>query len=364
MSGIEKRARFDIIRYAQVWEDADILLEGLDIQPGDKVLSVCSAGDNVLALLLADPAQVLAVDLSPVQIECLRIRIAAYRTLAHDELLELMGSRPSDRRLELLRQVVETLPAHTWGFWFTQQDGVVAHGLGGIGKFENYFRIFRTKVLPLVHSGSRIDSLLSMKDRDARAKFYDEAWNNLRWRLMLKGFFSKFVMGRLGRDPAFFGYAMGSLSDQVALRTRHALVELDPSQNPYLHWILKGTHGAALPLALREESFEIIRSRLDRVEMAVRPIDLSLREDYGRFDAFNLSDIFEYMDPGLFAHIYADIVDLGNPGARIFYWNMMAARSCPGVLYDKVGRQADVAAALHAKDKAFFYSAVHLEHVL
>jgi S-adenosylmethionine-diacylglycerol 3-amino-3-carboxypropyl transferase len=43
------RAAFSRIRHAQVWEDADILLEGLDIQPGHICVSIASAGGNALA---------------------------------------------------------------------------------------------------------------------------------------------------------------------------------------------------------------------------------------------------------------------------------------------------------------------------
>ena len=44
------RADFSTIRYAQVWEDADILLAALAPREGDVHLSIASAGDNVLAL--------------------------------------------------------------------------------------------------------------------------------------------------------------------------------------------------------------------------------------------------------------------------------------------------------------------------
>ena len=44
-------ADFSRIRYAQCWEDADVLLDALDVQPGDTCLSIASAGDNSLALL-------------------------------------------------------------------------------------------------------------------------------------------------------------------------------------------------------------------------------------------------------------------------------------------------------------------------
>ncbi len=45
---IGTRARFDIIRYAQGWEDTDILLKTLQIKPGDTCLAICAAGDNAL----------------------------------------------------------------------------------------------------------------------------------------------------------------------------------------------------------------------------------------------------------------------------------------------------------------------------
>ena len=50
-SEVADRTDFSIVRYAQVWEDADVLLEALDVQPGDTCLSIASAGDNTLALL-------------------------------------------------------------------------------------------------------------------------------------------------------------------------------------------------------------------------------------------------------------------------------------------------------------------------
>ena len=98
---ITARADFSAIRYAQCWEDADVLLAGLDIQPGDRCLSIASAGDNTLALLARSPEHVLALDVSDAQLACLALRVAAYRVLEHPELLELMGSRPSTRREEL-----------------------------------------------------------------------------------------------------------------------------------------------------------------------------------------------------------------------------------------------------------------------
>jgi S-adenosylmethionine-diacylglycerol 3-amino-3-carboxypropyl transferase len=359
---IAGRARFDAIRYAQLWEDADVLVDALDSKPGATLVSICSAGDNALAMLLLDPARVVAIDLSPAQIACLAIRIAAYRRLDHPAFLELMGSRPSTRRGELLDGVARDLGAEDQAFWAARRDGVVAHGLGGVGKFETYFRIFRTWLLPLAQSRSTVDEVFRSKPRPEREAFFDARWNNWRWRLTLKLFFSNFVMGRLGRDPAFFEHVEGSLADHVAGRLRHAGVDLDPADNPYLHWILKGTHGAALPLAWRAEHFDVIRSRLDRLDLRCGALE-SFVATGEKADGFNLSDIFEYMPADVFASVYGSILDAANPDARLVYWNMMVPRRVPPAFAGRVERLEAVEAAGKAADKAFFYSDFVVERV-
>src|SRR5436309_16106556 len=114
---IAERATFDFIRYASVWEDADVLCEALaPVAPGRRLLSIASAGDNVLALLTLDPAEVVAVDLSAAQLACVALRIAAFRQLEHEALLEFLGVRGAAdtsalaRRLETYRRVREALP--------------------------------------------------------------------------------------------------------------------------------------------------------------------------------------------------------------------------------------------------------------
>jgi S-adenosylmethionine-diacylglycerol 3-amino-3-carboxypropyl transferase len=361
-SEIEDRAAFDLIRYAQVWEDADVLVEALRPGAGDTVVSIASAGDNALALLAEGAERVIAVDLNPTQLACVRIRVSAYRTLSHAELLELMGSRPSARRGELLDRTARSLEAADQHFWAARREAVIAHGLGGVGKFESYFRLLRTGLLPFTHGRDTVRALLEPRSPAARAAFYDRRWNNLRWRTTMRLFFSRAAMGRLGRDPAFFDQVSGSVGDHVAGKTRQALVEQDPSKNPYLAWILTGRHGATLPRALREETFEAVRNRLERLELAQCSVE-ALAERGLKADAFNLSDIFEYMSPPAHAEAYDAVLALARPGARIAYWNMMAPRRAPAALADRVRTRTDLEARLRPQDKAFFYSDFVVEEV-
>jgi S-adenosylmethionine-diacylglycerol 3-amino-3-carboxypropyl transferase len=359
---IAKRASFDAIRYAQVWEDADMLVAALRPKAGDTVVSIASAGDNALALLAEGPERVIAVDLNPAQLACLRLRIAAFQTLSHLDYLELMGSRASGRRGYLLEQVAVKLSAEDQRFWAAQRDQVIRFGAAGIGKFERYFKTFRDWILPFVHNRETVDELLRHRTPGDRAIFYDKYWNIFGWRMMLKAFFSKTVMGKLGRDPAFFDHVRGSAAEHVAKLTRKALVEQDPSDNPYLHWILRGCHGETVPRGWTEEKFETIRDRLDRLELRLATVE-TLAEEGVKADAFNLSDIFEYMSAEAHAKAYETILAASNPGARIAYWNMMAPRRAPASLADRVTTNTALENKLKPLDKAFFYSDFVIEEV-
>lgn len=361
-SEIAGKAAFDRIRYAQLWEDADVLVDALQGESGRTFVSICSAGDNALALLTLDPRRVVVVDLSPAQVECMKLRIAAMRALDHAAYLELLGARPSTRRVELLDRACAEMEPASRDFWSSRRDDVEKFGAGGVGKFEHYFRVMKTRLLPLVHSRRTIDDVFVSRDGEARRRFHDERWNSWRWRLLLKAFFSRFVMGQLGRDPAFFDHVQGSVSEHVSRRIVHAAVDLDPADNPYLHWILKGTMGRALPLAWRPETFDLIRSRLDRLDVRVGSFEGLIAEGV-RADGFNLSDIFEYMDPATFAAVYADLLRAANPGARLVYWNMMAPRRVPAALQDRVTTRRDLEGRGKAIDKAFFYSDFVVEEV-
>jgi len=361
---VASRADLTIIRYAQCWEDADVLLGGLAIQPDDDCIAIASAGDNALAMLTAHPRRVVALDLNPAQLACVRLRVAAYRTLDHDELLELIGARPSDRRPTLYarcRREIDDRQARR--FWDEHSAEIVA-GIGAAGRFERYFKACRTRILPLVHSRKRVAALLEGGDAATRRAFYDERWNTWRWRALFRVFFSRFVMGRLGRDPSFFRYADEKLSDHLMRRVEHALTALDPADNPYLHWILTGTHGAALPLALRAEHFETIRANLDRLEIVPASLEAYLDDAGTRFDRFNLSDIFEYMSDANAAALLGRIADHANPGARLAYWNMLVERSRPEEMADRLQPLPDLAQELHDADRAFFYRAFVVEEVL
>ena len=282
---IEDRASFNLVRYANCWEDAEVLCEALLPAAGKRFLSIASAGDNSFSLL-AHGAEVVAVDLSPAQLACVELRKAAFANLEYDDLLRFLGIGECDNRSQFYESLRSQLPESARAFW-DQQPESIQGGVIHFGKFESYFRTFRTRILPLVHSRKRIKQLLEPKSRDERFSYFHRRWNTFRWRLLFRIFFSRFVMGRLGRDPEFFRYVEGSVSDRILQRTRHAITELETHNNPYLTYILTGNYGSSLPDYLHRERFDPIRNNLQNLTLAEMPVDEAAKQFGGDgFDGF------------------------------------------------------------------------------
>jgi S-adenosylmethionine-diacylglycerol 3-amino-3-carboxypropyl transferase len=360
-SEISKRADFSVIRYAQCWEDADTVLSALDVRPNDVCLSIGSGGENSLSLLSRSPAKVVAVDISPAQNACLELKAAGFRILLHPELLELVGIRRTRRHRELYERVRKGLSAATRSYWDSNWH-VIKRGLIREGKFERYLTLFRRRVLPLIHSRRTVMALLEPRPPRERQLFYEQRWSNWRWRALCRLLFSRFLMGRLGRDRQSFTSAEGEVAKPMLTRTKHALTELDASSNAYLQWITTGEYLTALPHAWREESFDAIRSNIDRLE-----IKLASAKSYiaaapdASIDRYNLSDIFDYISPEASDQLFANIVRCGRPGGRMAYWNTEAPRRSPASLAQRVRRLDELSRNLHNQTKTFFYSAFHVE---
>ena len=361
--GIEERVSFELVRYANCWEDADVLCEALRPTPGARILSIASAGDNSLALI-AEGAEVVAADLSRAQLACLELRCAAFRHLEYEELLAFLGVRPSTDRLRTFKALAGDLSPKSRTYWNARQVEVET-GIIYAGKFESYLKLFRTKILPFVHSHRTIQEVFEKKDLVNRRRFFKEKWNTLRWRLLCRVFFSRFVMGRVGRDPEFFRYVEDPVAGRVLARAEYAFTTLEPNLNPYLEFILTGAFTSQLPRYLRPEHFKPIRDGLDRLTLYHGPVDEAGRAHaQSGFDAFNLSNIFEYIDPPHCHQIYSRLLSTAKPRARLAYWNTFVLRRCPKELSDRIKPLTELAESLFSRDMAFFYNHFWVEEVV
>ena len=125
----------DYIRYANCWEDADVLCEGLNLQQNSKVLSIASAGDNTFSLLTANPELVVAADLNSAQLNLMRLKIAAISELNHEEYLSFSGFTEGIKRVETYLKIRSNLSAEARNFWDSKKQEIET-GIIFCGKFE------------------------------------------------------------------------------------------------------------------------------------------------------------------------------------------------------------------------------------
>lgn len=349
------------IRYANCWEDADLLTEALAVGPGHRVLSIGSAGDNSFSLLMNGPELVLAVDINPVQLHLIELKKAAIRVLDREEFLAFLGFRPAADRTATFKRVADQLPERTTAFWMQRTDQVNA-GLVLQGKFERYFELFRSKVLPLIHGRKRCAELLAPKSAVEQERFYRERWDTWRWRALFRIFFSRFVMGRLGRDPAFLKQVDINVGAYILGRAKAHLRSTACQHNEFLEFIWNGSFTTNLPHYVRPGNYERIRTHIDRLVVFEGLAEAAFKE-HGRFDRFNLSNIFEYMPPEVFATVTTDLVDHATPSARLAYWNLMVPRRL-STIDQRLHFEEALSTTLTARDKGFFYRGIFVDRLI
>jgi S-adenosylmethionine-diacylglycerol 3-amino-3-carboxypropyl transferase len=340
--------------FTQSWEDPDCDRAALRPAPGESLLAITSGGDNVLGLLLCDPARIVAVDLNPAQSYLLELKMAALRRLGHHELLQLLGIRQGAGAAALLRRLRGDLGAPARAFW-DAHPAWFARGLLTQGVFERYHALLRT-LLRGVIGRARLEKLFRLAPEQQR-EFFEREWNTRAWRIMVRIACSKSMLGRR-LDPSWFADAeLPSFGAHFAALVEHAIVALPAHGNYFLAQIFLGRYldGTAMPDYLREEHFDTIRQRLDRIRIVTADIGVALRDLPARsIDCFALSNVFEYSPRELFDGALEQLVRAARPGARFALRNLLAPRRLaqhPAFVVD-----AAAGKRLRDADRGFIYS--------
>lgn len=361
MKTIDHRTDFSILRYSNCWEDPLLLLKGLSPDPGDHILSIGSAGDNSFSLLTTNPARVVAVDVSPAQLALIELKKAAIEQLAYPDLLGFLGFKPMEDRIDYLISMKTRLRQPVFDFWRARPD-TINRGVVHQGKFERYLQLFCRKVLPWIHREETVQRLLSPKTEQEQYEFYHGKWNTWRWRLLFKLFFSRAVMGKLGRDPEFMREVNVPVGKTIFRHAEAQLASVSAQTNFMLRYNLTGSFGGLLPHYLLPENYPIVKIRLNRLEIHEGFAENAI-EHFGTFQRMNLSNIFEYMDIQTFRKAAKKLESGLSTGGRIAYWNLMVPRRISALQGTKLTWLESLSSTLKAGDRGFYYRDFIVEEV-
>jgi len=343
------------LKYANCWEDADLLVSRLGDIRGQRVLSICSGGENSLSLLSRQPGLLVVVDVSPVQLFLFELKKAAMKALEREEFLAFLGYADSTDRWHTYERLRGDLGLSPRGYWDGQR-GRLERGVIHTGRVERTLRLLARFVLPLIHDAACSRELMSRKSAAEQARFYRTAWDNWRWRAMVKVLFGKPAIYAISPEADFFKFHSGSgVAEFLLEKSRRHLSSVAAQENHILHYFLFGHFGPHLPHFAREGNYDAIRANLGAVVTHEGMVETTCPV-FGRFDAFNLSNIFEYTTPATFEALAGAMAAGASPAARLAYWNILVPRGLSEARPDAFKNLLDTGRDRSATDKGWHYS--------
>lgn len=161
-------------------QGSDWVVDGLEGREGEAVLAAAEGGDRVLRLLSARPKRIAVVDRNPAQLHLLQLKLAALKSLAHVDYLELMGHRPSRRRRALFQRLRWLLSKESDEFWLARL-AVLDRGVAQQGEFERQLSSFR-QFVRLVHGTKKVERFQALATEEERRRLYASEWQTTLWR--------------------------------------------------------------------------------------------------------------------------------------------------------------------------------------
>jgi S-adenosylmethionine-diacylglycerol 3-amino-3-carboxypropyl transferase len=360
-----KKKVFSDILYSQCWEDPMMDRSAFNISSDDVVFSITSGGCNVLTFLLDNPRKIIALDLNPTQNYLLELKIAAFKALAYDELLEFVGIRDSRQRLELYQRIRPGLRFESRTYWDSQSPKI-DEGVIHCGRYEHYMGLLRRWITRLM-GRDLIEAFFAVEDCAARAELFHQRWENVWWWLFTKVLLSRITMSLLF-DKAFFAYLGKSFSfgKHFAGKAELALTKLPTRENYFLSYILLGRYydEEHLPPCLKRENYVTIRDRVGRIEIVCDNCEhffSSLPDD--TISKFNFTNIFEWMSPKVYKKLLEETIRVAWDGAIMTYRNLLVFRERPLSLQAFIHPHRARARLLHEQDLSFIYDNYVVEEI-
>jgi S-adenosylmethionine-diacylglycerol 3-amino-3-carboxypropyl transferase len=373
---------FQGLVYTQIWEDPRVDAQALQLDASSRILTISSAGCNVLNYLTHEPEHILAVDLNTAHMALTRLKIGALRHLpSHDQFFQFFGVGAGPENVDAYRRHVRPhLDDATRQFWSSRpwaglrrprirafEEGFYEHGV--LARFQGFAR-----VVSQIVQGRRPEELLEATSQAEQQQFFEEC---------VAPFFDHPVVRRIARQPATlysFGIPLSqyqNLSDAAEAsivdlyRDRlERLVCGFPLDDNYFAWQAFGRRydteaRRALPPYLKRPHYGRLRYHLDRVDTRIASLEDALaNQPDNSFDCFVLLDAMDWMTPARITALWEELARVGEPGARIIFRtagpDSVVEPALPSALRDRFTYERARSEDLHAQDRSAIYGMFHL----
>jgi S-adenosylmethionine-diacylglycerol 3-amino-3-carboxypropyl transferase len=365
--------------YTQIWEDPEIDLEAMALQPDSQIVAIASGGCNILSYLTGDPARITALDLSLAHVALNRLKlVAASRLPSWEAFYRFFGAADDEANIAAYdRLIMPHLDAESRAYWEGRSLSQLGRRRISIFARHAYRHGVLGQFIGFGHAlarfyGVNLRAFLEVRSLEEQRHFFDTVLAPLfdkravRWatanRLSLYG---------LGIPPAQYEALAGghAMRDVLLARLERLTCGFALEQN-YFAWQAFGRgyadKGAGpLPPYLRREHFDVVRARVDRVQVFNRSITeyLATCAD-GSSDRYVLLDAQDWMTDDQLNALWREITRTARPGARVIFRTAAEPSLLPGRVDDALLRrwryEAEASLAFTQRDRSAIYGGFHL----
>jgi S-adenosylmethionine-diacylglycerol 3-amino-3-carboxypropyl transferase len=365
--------------YTQIWEDPEIDLEALALQPDSHVVAIASGGCNVVSYLTGNPERITALDLSLAHVALNRLKLeAACRLPSWEAFYRFFGAADAEANIAAYQRLIAPyLDGPSRLYWEGRSLQQLGRRRISIFARNAYRHGVLGRFIGLSHAIARaygvdLRELLSARTLEEQRQFFETAMAPLfdkravRWatanRLSLYG---------LGIPPAQYEALAGGSDMRHVLRSRLERLACGFSlDDNYFAWqafgrSYAGNASGPLPPYLRREHFDVVRARAHRVEVLNRSITEYLAgcPDASR-DRYVLLDAQDWMTDAQLDALWTEITRTARPGARVIFRTAAEPSLLPGrlepALLARWHYEAELSQALTQRDRSAIYGGFHL----
>ncbi|MDE2301912.1 MAG: BtaA family protein [Sphingomonadales bacterium] len=368
---------FQGLVYAQIWEDPVVDMAALDIPAGGRIVTIASGGCNALSYLVADPGQVVAIDLNTAHIALGRLKSAALLHLAGQrEFARFFAEADSAANIAAYERHIRAHLDETSRRYWEGRDlagrrrisgfarGVYKRGLlgGFIGTAHLIARLYRVDPREMLRAQTLDEQRQIFEAR--MAPIFDKRF--VRWLCDQPA-----SLFGLGIPPAQFDALAGdrAMADVLRRRLEKLACDFPLSENYFARQAFGRRYdtreGNVLPPYLAPENHATLRERASRI--AWRHGDMTgwlAGEGAASIDRYVLLDAQDWMDDRQLNALWAEITRTAKPRARVLFRTAAEPSLLPGrVAGDILARwryDAERSAAATRNDRSSIYGGAHL----
>jgi S-adenosylmethionine-diacylglycerol 3-amino-3-carboxypropyl transferase len=361
------------IVYNTCWEDPRIDRNLLQLQ-GSRLLTITSGGCNALEYLLDDPEIVWSVDANPCQNALLELKISLYKNGSWRTLFDFFGRGGSSLAIPIYRGLLrENLSGEAREYW----DKNIQFFDPGIGRPSFYFYgtsgVVAWNVLRYIKYKGMQDlvfRLLESETLEEQAYWYGEIEPRL-WGYILKFITRRRVMMTMLGVPSVQKEMIeidGEKTDpDTFIREvfRKIFTTTLLRENYFWRVYLTGCYTEeCCPEYLKEKNFEIIKERLERLNVTTATISDFLEHNDIKFTHYNLLDHMDWLCSHNPEELQreSELISMRSSGNPVLIFRSASSQNTflPDFFLNRLSFSVPIAEEWHRQSRVGTYGSTHL----